>query len=118
MTKSYTVTGTMDDVVAGVDVDIVMRSVTMLLVLCVGMGCVIGEGGGLALTKAGEDRRSERGRGDLNLAIMYLNIYERPMLIKSINCSPSSFIPSPENRNVPSRSIAYTSLLLITNPAS
>lgn len=43
MTKSYTVTGTMDPVVRGVDVDMVMRSVTLIPFLCVGMGCVIGE---------------------------------------------------------------------------
>jgi len=43
VTKSYTVTGTIEPVARGVDVDMVMRSVTLTPSFCVGMGCVIYE---------------------------------------------------------------------------
>jgi len=50
-TKSYTVTGTTEPVVRGVEVDMVMRSVTLASFLCAGMGCVIGEGSVVAFAR-------------------------------------------------------------------
>ena len=55
-TKSYTVTGTMEPVARGVEVDMVMRSVTLTPFLCVWMRCVMGEGVEVAL--ASNSRRS------------------------------------------------------------
>jgi len=55
-TKSYTVTGTMEPVARGVEVDMVMRSVTLTPFLCVWMGCVMGEEVEVAL--ASNSRRS------------------------------------------------------------